>query len=322
MSAVERIDGAERVDGAGRIGGAGRIDAAERVDAIARFGAIGLDALVSEAALMTRVDRKYLVPLADLDAIIALLPRETVALEIDGARNFAYESVYFDTPDLLSFTMAARPRRRRFKIRTRSYVDTGGTYLEIKTRGARGTTVKERTPYAAPGSALTDEALACVAEAFEAIGVDESRSDELGATLITRYDRATLLAPDRVARTTIDTGLVWERPDGSGIALPTMAIVETKSPSQASLVDRLLWRHGHRPASISKYATGLAACTPGIARNRWARVLRGPFAAAVPFDSPVTSSTDSSPPHTSFTASALATSSTASALATSRSHHA
>ena len=259
--------------------------------ALERFDGIALDDLVSEAGLMTRVDRKYIVPASDLAAVLDELPDATAALDIENARSFAYESVYFDTPDLLSFMMAARPRRRRFKVRTRSYVDTGGTFLEIKTRGARGTTVKDRVPYDASTARLSDEAVEAVGEALVAISVDEARSEQLAPTLMTKYRRATLLAPDRIARTTIDTNLVWERPDGSGLALPHTAIVETKSPSSASMVDRLLWRHGHRPAAISKYATGLAACTPDIPRNKWARVLRGPFAHAVPFTGSAFSST-------------------------------
>ena len=57
---------------------------------------------------------------ARLDDGMRVLERRT------ALRDFAYESVYFDTPDLLSFRMAAQPRRRRFKLRTRTYLDTRG----------------------------------------------------------------------------------------------------------------------------------------------------------------------------------------------------
>jgi len=248
-----------------------------------RFEAVTLDELVADAALLTRVDRKYVVPAPSAAALLAWLDAGTRVLEIDGARDFAYESVYFDTPDLLSFRMAAQPRRRRFKLRTRSYLDTGSAYLEIKTRGARGTTVKERTEYD-PGAAglLTDDARDDVADAFDAIGVDGARAGELGATLTTRYRRMTLLAPDGVGRATIDTHLRWDEPGGGGFGLADVVIVETKSAAAASGVDRLLWRAGHRPATVSKYATGLAALHAELPRNRWNRVLRGPFTARTP----------------------------------------
>ncbi|MFI8633387.1 polyphosphate polymerase domain-containing protein [Microbacterium sp. NPDC077663] len=247
-------------------------------DTLTRFDAVSLDEMVAEAALLARVDRKYVVPQSALHDLLSQVDDRTRVLEIGGARRFAYESVYFDTPDLLSFHMAAQPRRRRFKLRTRTYVDTEAAYLEIKTRGARGTTVKERSEYdIAQRAVLTPDAQEEVAAAFAAIGVDTHRVEELGATLVTRYARATLLAPDHSSRATIDTDLRWDRPDGTGFSLPDLAIVETKSPSSASVLDRLLWRSGHRPVSVSKYATGLAALSPDLPRNRWGRLLRGPF---------------------------------------------
>lgn len=247
-----------------------------------RFAPVTLDELVTDSALLTRVDRKYLVPQATLAGILDSLDEGTRVLDIDGARTFAYESVYFDTPDLLSFRMAAQPRRRRFKLRTRSYLDVGSSYLEIKTRGARGTTVKERSEYDLERrNVLTENAREDVAEAFRAIGVGKDRVEELDATLTTRYLRATLLAADGGARATVDTELRWDGAQGTGFSLPSLAIVETKSPAAASAVDRLLWRAGHRPTTVSKYATGLAALHADLPRNRWARVLRGPFATDI-----------------------------------------
>lgn len=250
-------------------------------EALDRFGVVALDEIVSEAALLARVDRKYVVARTELDPILRAMDPRTRVLEIAGSRRFAYESVYFDTPDLLSFRMAAQPRRRRFKLRTRAYLDTDAAFLEIKTRGARGTTVKERSTYDLElRSTLTDVARDEVTAAFVAIGLDPGRADELEATLVTRYSRSTLLAPDGGARATIDTGLRWDGLDGSGFTLPRLAIVETKSPSSASTIDRLLWRSGHRPVSVSKYATGLAALRSDLPRNRWDRLLRGAFADA------------------------------------------
>lgn len=245
---------------------------------VERFDPVGLDELVGEAELLTRVDRKYVLTLVDAAHVVEALDPRTRVLEMDGARDFAYESVYFDTPDLLSFRMAARPRRRRFKLRTRTYLDSGGCYLELKTRGARGATVKERVEYD-PGERrrLTDAARSETAHALDAIGVAPDRAGELEATLVTRYRRATLLHAG--GRATLDTALCWIDADGSRMERPDLAIVETKSGASASDVDRLLWRSGHRPAAVSKYATGLAALRPGLPRNRWARLLRDAFEA-------------------------------------------
>ncbi|WP_159500843.1 polyphosphate polymerase domain-containing protein [Microbacterium sp. 18062] len=251
--------------------------------ALDRFAPIALDTLVAEAALLTRVDRKYTVPRSALGDILSSLPQGMQVLEIDGERAFSYESVYFDTPDLLSFRMAAQPRRRRFKLRTRAYLDTCTAYLEMKTRGARATTVKERISYdPAHTRRLTAEGREYAALAFEGIGVPRGRAEDLEPVLTTRYRRATLLQPDGVGRATIDVGLEWEQNPRRRMLLPELAIVETKSATRASELDRTLWRWGFRPATVSKYATGLAAMNPELPRNRWSRVLRDAFDPAIP----------------------------------------
>lgn len=238
---------------------------------------IGLDELVAKAALQTRVDRKYVLGRLEAAEVLASLDPGTRILEIDGARQSAYESVYFDTPDLLSYRMAAHARRRRFKLRTRSYVDTAEAYLEVKTRGARSTTVKDRLAYdIADRDTLTPDARRYADAALEGLGLHGEELD-LRPTLVTRYHRATLFLPASGSRATIDTGLSWEGDDGRMLETPDLAIIETKSGTRTSEVDRLLWVHGHRPATISKFGTGLAALRSDLPSNKWARVLRRHF---------------------------------------------
>lgn len=242
-----------------------------------RFEAVSLDEIVSEAALMTRVDRKYAIPRAALDDILTDIDPATRVLEIDGARRFAYASVYFDTPDLASYHGAAQPRRRRFKVRTRSYVDTGGRFLEIKLRGARGVTAKARTAHDDRLSSLPPEGIDAVRAAFDGALIDPSLADELRPTLTSRYRRTTLLAADATARVTVDTDLTWHDHAGGDLDLPELAIIETKSGAQPSETDRVLWRAGFRPQSMSKYATGMAALRPSLPHNRWKRIIDRSF---------------------------------------------
>ena len=113
----------------------------------AHWPGISLEDLNAKAAMQTRVDRKYIVDGLYAAAVLSNLPAEASVLEIEGERDFAYDSVYFDTENLDSYRLAATGRRNRYKIRTRSYLDTGDTFLEVKTEGARALTVKERIPY-------------------------------------------------------------------------------------------------------------------------------------------------------------------------------
>lgn len=246
---------------------------------------VDLDALTETASLQTRVDRKYLLPAADLPQILRSLPSGTDVLEIDGRRALHYASQYFDTPALDSFYGAAHGRRRRFKVRARTYVDSGGSFLEVKTRGGRATTVKERVPVA--GALLDRVAIAHARVLLSDAGIPDAPrlAESLRPVLQTRYRRATLLLPATAggdsSRATIDIDLAWLGAHGEALELPASVIVETKSTGRAGALDRALWRHGHRPASLSKYATGMAALHPALPSNRWHRVLTHDFSPQV-----------------------------------------
>lgn len=237
-----------------------------------RMQPVGLDELNSDASLLTRKDRKYIVPAS----LVRQLgdQGDLRVLEIDGLRSFRYESVYFDTPERVSYLAAAHKRRRRFKVRTRSYLDGGLCSLEVKTRERRGLTEKHRQSHdIGSRSCLTSEALEFI-DGFDNIAPLCGR---LEPVLTTRYRRTTLLEPGSMSRITIDIGLECKKPDGSRIALPAMAVVETKTSGRPCAVDHFLWSQHRRPVKISKYCTGLAALTPGLPANKWNRVLRTHF---------------------------------------------
>jgi hypothetical protein len=120
-----------------------------------------------------------------------------------------------------------------------------------------------------PGRGFVDEALA-----RESI-IPEAGSS-LDPVLVTDYQRTTLLLPETASRVTIDTALSW-RHDDATLRLSGLAVVETKTTSAATPVDRMLWQRGVRPARISKYATGLAALRLDLPDTPWRRTLRRHF---------------------------------------------
>lgn len=254
--------------------------AVDVLDPITALEPIGLDELNQQAALQTRMDRKYVLSHADLQRVLGEVSPDTRALEIRGARSFGYESVYFDTPDLTSYHLTAHRRRRRFKLRTRTYLDSAECWLEVKTRDRRGRTVKQRVAHAcADRDTLTPVARRFADQILAEADVPAPAAMAFAPTLLTRYQRSTLYLPSTGSRVTIDTGLTWVGDRGHHLELPGLAVLETKTGSTASPVDRLLWAHGHRPTSISKYATGLAALREDLPANRWRRVLRHHFCA-------------------------------------------
>ena len=241
--------------------------------AVDRLEPVGLEELVSRAALQTRVDRKYVLPVPAAERVLAGLSGHARALEIDGRRSFGYESLYYDTPELDSYHLAAYGRRRRFKVRRRTYLDSAESFVEVKTRGSRGSTVKERVPEA-PSEGLQAAGRGLVDDVLDRAGIAGIAPSRLRPALRTSYRRSTLLLPATDSRVTVDTDLCWCLPDGEAVAVAGLAVVETKSGSAPSPADRHLWANGHRPVRISKYATGLAALRAGLPTNRWHPVLR------------------------------------------------
>lgn len=241
---------------------------------IADLAPVGLDELDATAALLDRRERKYVVPRAGAEALVAAVGDAGRVLEVEGRRAFRYESVYFDTPELVCFQATARRRPRRFKVRTRTYADAGLCQLEVKQRDRVGRTVKHRVPHAAGDRRrLTGTARRYVAT-FEAVA---PHLDALRPVLTTTYLRSTLLLPAAGARVTLDLGLECRDEHGGRLRLADRVLVETKSPGPPTPVDRWLWRAGHRPVAVSKYGTGLAALHPELSANRWHRTLARHF---------------------------------------------
>ena len=235
------------------------------------FRAVGLAALNDRASLQTRKDRKYVVSANALRDILAGLPDSTRILEIDGRRWFGYESVYFDTPEFDSYRLAACRRPSRFKVRTRTYVDSGAVYAEVKRKDGRCQTIKERIEV----SDATDvgHAVRAFADRFDAV---RPHAADLVPVLTSRYQRATLMLPEHGVRFTIDADYECAGSDHQSAGISDL-IVETKTSGGPSLVDRALWAAGHRPVKISKFATGLAAMHPELPANRWTPILRSHF---------------------------------------------
>lgn len=259
---------------------------------------ISLHDLDQRASLQKRFDSKFLVTAAQARALPNYLPHGSRVLQIGDRQSFSYCSFYFDTPDLRTYRDAARGRRRRFKVRTRAYLDSDLAFLEVKVKGNCGGTDKARKPRATDDmqSLGSHDREFVTTHLFDA-GIDPTAVGCLRPTLTTGFERSTYLVPsDRGdVRVTVDTGLYWEKlpqtedwglesPENNMLMRPTLGIVEVKSPSPSSSVSRLLWRQGLRRQSLSKYCVGTAAFDPRLPANKWHRALKTILAPWGPTD--------------------------------------
>lgn len=236
---------------------------------------VTLAEVVATAPAMTRLDRKYLVPLPVVQEMLGSLYPAWGVLDVADRRTTHYRSTYFDSPDLATVRAHVQQRRRRWKARSRLYVEDRLCRTEVKAKDGRGLTVKTVTDASAEHyGCLTADAGAFVTStlAGHRITVDAHR---LLPSMEISYERMTLARTDALpARMTLDWGIssvmgrerVWV--DDQHV------LVETKGDLQPSDADRLLTGLGFRPRSFSKYASAAALLHPGIPDND-VRRLRG-----------------------------------------------
>lgn len=251
---------------------------AELHELAGRLDPISLAAVDRDAALQLRTDSKYVVDLDTFGFLAALLARRYDALEIDGDRVFSYDTVYFDTPELLTYHQHVQRRRRRFKCRTRLYAASGLCYFEAKLKTGRGETVKRRLAIDPPDHGSLTEPAHVFLDGVLRREYKFPAPADLAPVLRTTYSRITLASRSGAERLTCDFDLAFETRDGEHCILPERVLLETKSRAGNARADRLLRRLGVQSVgSCSKYCLGVALAYPSLPDNEFRRLLRGHF---------------------------------------------
>lgn len=171
-----------------------------------RMPTLDLDRIAA-VRLMNRVDTKYLVDEALCMELLERAADQYYVQIIDDCRACRYATLYYDTPQWDMYHLHHNRRLTRQKIRTRTYVETGVTYLEIKSKSNKGRTHKrrmalDRSLFAA---AATDTAAADFLRR-EARYAPET----LSPSLATRFVRVTLVNRAMTERLTIDFDLHFD----------------------------------------------------------------------------------------------------------------
>jgi hypothetical protein len=239
------------------------------------FASISLDALNAKAAMLERLDHKYVVRADVLREAVPQLADSFDVLEIDGLRSFLYRTCYFDDPELRAFHDHHQGRRQRMKVRVRHYVDANLCFVEVKLKDKRGITVKKRLRCGVDEfGMLSDDGLAHV-ERCHADLYGRAFGRPLDAVLWMRYHRVTLVAREGGERMTIDTGICFDALGEIRHTGEDLFIVETKSANGNGLADRVLRRlHQHPTPGCSKYCVGMSVTGAVSRHNRFLPALR------------------------------------------------
>lgn len=177
-----------------------------------RMPTLDLDRIAA-VRLMNRVDTKYLVDERRCMELLELAADQYYVQIIDDCRACRYATLYYDTPQWDMYHLHHNRRLTRQKIRTRTYVETGVTYLEVKSKSNKGRTHKrrmalDRSLFAA---AATDTAAADFLRR-EARYAPET----LSPSLATRFVRVTLVNRAMTERLTIDFDLHFDNVRAAG----------------------------------------------------------------------------------------------------------
>ena len=235
---------------------------------------VGLEEVVEEAANLTRVDRKYLVDRDLAGSFLAGLPESFRVLTIDGRRTTSYSSVYFDTPRLDACRDHVQRRRRRWKVRSRMYVEDRLCRFEVKTRDGRGVTHKSvALSHPDQHGLLGLVEAAFITNALRERGVDVDVAS-LGPSMRVDYERLTLADTTASLRVTLDWGVECALDGGRVWVDEDWVLVETKGGLRPSPADALLGSLGARPRSFSKYVSAASLLREDIPDND-VRRLRG-----------------------------------------------
>ncbi len=248
---------------------------------------ITLAEVIAAAAATTRVDRKYLLSAEAAGEFLDRAPASLRLLSIDGRVATTYRSTYFDTQDLRTCRAHVQGRRRRWKARSRLYVEDGLSRLELKVRDGDGLTRKYFHPVAADDHGrMTHEAEAFFRDGLLVHGHD--LAEPLAPAVEVGYRRVTLADPQTGTRVTIDAGVRATRGDHAVEVDPARVIVETKGGRAAGAADRLLGRLGARPVSFSKYAASASLMDPRIPDNDVRRLVGRELLVTRPATHPTT----------------------------------
>jgi hypothetical protein len=190
-------------------------------------------------------------------------------VQVNGDKGIsAYSTQYMDTHKLEMFLMHQNGKLNRQKIRIRSYVHSGVSFLEVKSKNNKGRTSKRRILVSRSDlQRMSDLPEAKVFLAAEAL----FGSDELSPALSNRFRRLTFINRRATERVTVDIGLSFlNHRTGREAAAEELMILELKQDGrQHSDFRDILHRERIKPVSFSKYCMGTVLTDPCAKYNRF-----------------------------------------------------
>ncbi len=213
-------------------------------------------------SLLKRQDTKFVFHFKQLPEILNKVKAFYKILEIDGIRIHEYQSYYYDTHDLQNYLQHHNKKLGRLKVRKRTYMDSGITFLEAKYKTQKGQTSKKRLKINTLNEEINEE---------ESSFIKKHMSDEeLTLTLKNTFNRFTLVHKTRKERVTIDIFLSVLN-ENEQFDFENLVILEIKQEKENrhSELYKTLKKMGVRSSGMSKYCIGLSFLEPELKSNNF-----------------------------------------------------
>lgn len=225
------------------------------------FPPINLHGLNNRAALLERYDSKYVLTTKQLLAFLAAIINDFDILEINNKRQFTYETIYFDSANYQCYLNHNQGKRKRIKVCLRNYKDSNLQFFEIKHKAKRSLTIKERIPISHELiniNQLTPGLMQILNQTL-IHNYGWPWQHDLSRSLVVFYERITMVAKYGAERITIDNNINYLK-DNKQLGLnPDRWVIEVKSKTGISDIDRILFAQGVRPTQgCSKYCMGVS----------------------------------------------------------------
>jgi hypothetical protein len=167
------------------------LQAAELADLLGNFETISLSGLEeTKAGLLTRVESKHLMTLAQCRDLVQKLSGSYRVLEVRKTKIGRYETMYLDNNSFVTYLEHHNGKANRFKLRFRHYESSKETCLEVKKKTSKGATEKTWMKTCWTPSGFLPEQGEFLESAFP------HRYQEFHPVFMTVYDRFTLVSRD------------------------------------------------------------------------------------------------------------------------------
>lgn len=223
--------------------------------------------------LMNRTDQKYVTNVNVLLELLTKVRGYYFVQEIDGQRISRYATTYWDDLSHHMYRQHQTGHRPRQKVRVRTYVGAGLSFLEIKNKDNHGKTFKNRIKVASVQDVVNNHA----GQDFLTQQTGLTFAD-IEPQISNNFFRVTLVNYEKTERLTIDFGLsFFNHATQDHEAMPDVVIIELKRDGRKySPILPLLRQLRIKPYGFSKYCIGQTVTDhslhPGIFKKRLVKI--------------------------------------------------